>query len=182
VTATTTDRADRILLLGMMGAGKSTVGRELGRRLGWPFLDNDRLVRELTGREPAEIDARDGEDALHDAEARALHGALRRRGPAIVAVAGAVVDRPQDAEPLRVAGHVVWLRARPETLRARIGSGAGRRDDATDLAWLAARAAERAAAYAGIADQVVDVDELSVEAITDAIIAARDRKAGGPRS
>ena len=53
------EHADRILLIGMMGAGKTSVGRALAARLGRPFLDNDALVLARTGREPADIDATD---------------------------------------------------------------------------------------------------------------------------
>ena len=165
---------NRILLIGMMGAGKTTIGRELGARLGWPFFDNDRLVRGLTGREPAEIDATDGEAALHEAEIAALHAAVKEPGPAVIAVAGAIVDAAAERDRLRDAGLVVWLRARPETLRARIGSGAGRRDDATDLAWLARRASEREPAYAAVADVTVDVDSTSPAETVARILAALD--------
>jgi shikimate kinase len=176
-----TGGGERILLVGMMGAGKTTIGRELGARLGRPFLDNDRLVRGLTGREPAEIDATDGEDALHEAEIAAFHAAVAEPGPAIIAVAGAVVDVPTERARLRDAGVVVWLRARPETLRARIGSGAGRRDEATDLAWIARRAAEREPAYAEVADVIVDVDAAGAEE-TAARILERLADAGPPPS
>jgi shikimate kinase len=152
----------RILLIGMMGSGKTTVGRALAERLEWPFLDNDGLVRGLTGREPAEIDATDGEDALHDAEVAALRAALARPGPAVIAVAGAVIDFPEERERLRTGGHVVWLRAEPIVLRERIGSGAGRRDDATDLEWLTARSLDREPAYRPVADQIIDVGVVPV--------------------
>ena len=154
----------------MMGSGKTTVGREVAARLGWVFFDNDDLVRELTGREPAAIDADDGEDALHGAEIAALRAAIVRDGSTVIAVAGAVVDAPDARVALAAAGHVVWLRARPDTLLARIGSGAGRREDAVDLEWLRARSAERAAAYADVADQVIDVDTTGVGAAVDRIL------------
>lgn len=163
-------RSSRILLIGMMGSGKTAIGRELGRRTGWPFLDNDALVRELTGREPAAIDANDGEDALHAAEARAFQMATDRSGPAIVAVAGWIVDDDAARARLAAAGHVVWLRARPDSLRTRIGSGAGRRADAQDVGWLEARATEREPRYRETADQVVDVDDLDPAAIAAAIL------------
>ena len=166
------ETTDRILLVGMMGAGKTTIGRELAALTGWPMVDNDQLVRELTGREPRAIAAEDGEDALHDAEAAALEGALRLAPPLVVGVAGAMVDRPQARETLRRAGHVVWLRARPETLRARIGSGADRRPDAVDLAWLAARAKERESLYREVADQVIDVDDAAPPEVAAAILRA----------
>jgi shikimate kinase len=157
----------------MMGAGKTTIGRVLARRTGWPFLDNDALVRELTGREPKAIDAEDGEDALHAAEIVALRAALDRPGPAVIAVAGAIVDDPDATADVRASGaHVVWLRARPETLRGRIGAGTGRRADAGDLTWIAARAADREPRYRDIADQVIDIEDNRPRSIAAAILAA----------
>jgi len=157
----------------MMGAGKTTIGRELARRTGWPFLDNDALVRELTGREPRAIDAEDGEDALHASEIAALRAALDRPGPAVIAVAGAIVDDADATADVRASGaHVVWLRARPETLRGRIGAGTGRRAEARDLSWIAARAADREPRYRRIADQVIDIEDHRPRSIAAAILAA----------
>jgi shikimate kinase len=173
------DHSPRILLIGMMGSGKSTVGRALATRTGWPFLDNDALVRELTGREPAAIDAEDGEDALHAAEIEAFRAATARPGPAIIAVAGAVVDDDAELARLATAGHVVWLRSRPETLRGRIGTGAGRRADARDLSWIRARLNERAPRYAAAADQVVDIEDHRPAAIAREILAAIGDESAG---
>ena len=173
------DLSPRILLIGMMGSGKSTVGRALATRTGWPFLDNDALVRELTGREPAAIDAEDGEDALHAAEIEAFRAATGRPGPAIIAVAGAVVDDHAELARLATAGHVVWLRGRPETLRGRIGTGAGRRADARDLSWIRARLNERAPRYAAAADQVVDIENHRPAAIAREILAVIGDESAG---
>jgi shikimate kinase len=175
----TAERSDRIFLLGMMGAGKSTVGRALAERLGRPFLDNDALVRAQTGREAALIEAVDGEAALHEAEAAAFRAAAARPDPVVIGVAGAVVEDPAERARLAEAGYVVWLRARPETLRARIGSGIGRRAEATDLAWLTARAREREPVYDAAADLVIDVDDRPVEAIVDSISLALPRTSAG---
>jgi shikimate kinase len=166
----------RILLIGMMGSGKTTVARELSGRTGWPAVDNDELVRNLTGREAAAIAAEDGEDALHDVEARALAEALERTPPLVVGVAGAMADREDLRELLRRGGRVVWLRARADTLRSRIGTGSDRRPEAIDLAWLSARAKERDPLYREVADQIVDVDDLTPSEIATAIL---DSLAGG---
>jgi shikimate kinase len=156
----------------MMGSGKTSVGRALAGRLGWPFLDNDELVRERTGREPAAIHADDGEDALHAEEIAALRAAIERPGHSVIGVAGAVVDDPDARRELGEAGHVVWLRAAPTTLLARIGTGAGRRSDAVDLEWIRDRVAARAPAYEQVADQILDVDAMSIDGAVDRIIEA----------
>ena len=164
---------DRIFLVGMMGAGKTTIGNDLATITGNRFVDNDELVRTMTGREPAEIWETDGEDVLHLAEADALDAAFSLEPPVIVGVAAAVVLDPAAREALREGGHVVWLRARPETLRARIGTAAGRRADAADPEWLRRRARERDPLYAAIAGQIVEVDDATpadvVRTILDAL-------------
>lgn len=162
----------RVLLIGMMGSGKTTVGRELSARTSWPYVDNDDLLREQTGREPAEIRATEGEDVLHLAESDALDAALGLKPPTIVGVAAAAVVDPAAREALRDGGHVVWLRARPETLFERISSGpaGGRREDAADLDWLRKRNREREMLYASVASQIVDVDHRSPSEVADEIL------------
>ncbi len=162
----------RVFLLGLMGAGKTTVGLALAERTGWPYLDNDDLVRRSTGREPADIRATDGEDALHAAESGAFELALALEPPAIVGVAAGVVDEPDKRPRLKASGHVVWLRARPETLLRRVGSGEGRRVEATDPAWVRQRAEKRAPLFAMTATQIVDVDDLAPPAIVNRILEA----------
>ncbi len=159
-----------IVLLGMMGSGKTTVGRALAARTGWRYMDNDELVQTVTGRAPEEIAATDGEDALHTAEADALRYALSIPPPLIAGAAAWVATDPDSVALLRATPMVVYLRARPDTLRARIGAGHGRRDDATDLAWLHARHAERDGVYHELASLTIDTDESVVEAIVGDIL------------
>jgi shikimate kinase len=155
----------------MMGAGKSTVGRALSRRTGWRYVDNDELVQSISGRNATELRETDGEDALHAVEEAAFDASLKLEPPIIVGAAAAVVLDPTARQRLRSGPHVVWLRARPETLLAHIGDGRGRRAEATDPAWLAARAAERAPLYAEVASQVVDVDDRSPDEVAELILA-----------
>jgi shikimate kinase len=163
--------ARAVVLVGMMGAGKSTVGRALAARTGWRYVDNDDLVRRISGRGATDIRAADGEDALHAIEEQAFEASLALEPPVIIGAAAAVVTDAADRARLGSGPYVVWLRARPETLLAHIGSGAGRRTEATDPAWIAARATERAPLYADVASQVVDVDDRSPDEVADAILA-----------
>jgi shikimate kinase len=158
----------RVVLMGMMGAGKTTVGRILARRLGCPYLDNDQAVRRMTGREPAEIRETDGEAALHGLESDALFWALGAPPPMVVGAAGGIVEDPRAAASLDAAT-VVWLRATPETLRSRVGAGEGRRAEAIDLDWITRRALERESSYRALADLVIDVDDLAPDEVAHAI-------------
>jgi shikimate kinase len=160
-----------VLLVGMMGSGKSTVGRALSKRTGWREVDNDELVRSLSGRDATEIRANDGEDALHAIEMQAFEASLALEPPVIIGAAAAIVLDPVARAKLRGGPYVVWLRARPATLSAHIGKGAGRRVEATDPAWVAARAAERAPLYSEVASLIVDVDDRSPDEVADLILA-----------
>ncbi len=124
------------------------------------------------GRPAEEIDAVDGTAALHAAEARALRYALSLPAPLIAAAAAWVVMDPGSADLLRRTPAVVYLRAQPETLRARIGAGAGRREDATDLDWLGARFGERDAIYLDLATVTVETDERTPKAAAREVLAA----------
>lgn len=155
--------AKRILLVGMMGVGKSTVGRALSEQTGWPYVDNDELLHADTGMYGAELLARVGVQALRDAEAAVLAEILQREPPVVAGIAAGVVLRPDDRQRIIDGGFVVWLRARTETLVQRIGGD-------QDRAWLqpdpAAALRELAAGrdplYAEVADLIVDVDDHDV--------------------
>ena len=160
----------RIFVIGLMGSGKSTIGRRLSTRTGWPYFDNDALVEQVAGRNAPQIEAEDGVDALHDAELAAFEHALTIPPPVILGVAGFVVVEPELRKRMAEAGTVVWLRARPETLRLRVGSGRGRRDDATDIEWIRSVAAERTPAFEESADIVIDVDRLRPRQVVEEIV------------
>ncbi len=85
-------------------------------------------------------------------------------------VAAAAVLDPAAREALRDGGHVVWLRASPEMLLERIGSGGGRRGDATDPDWVRKRARERQTLYASVASQIVDTDNRTPGEVADEIL------------
>ena len=157
----------------MMGAGKTTTGRELARRLGAAYLDSDEQVEAATGRTVPEILEQDGEAAFRAEETRALESALTVDPPAVVSVAGGAVLDPANRAQLSEAGTIVWLRADPATLARRVGDGHGRPllegDPATNLARLDA---VRRPLYADLADVIVDVDDLAPARVVDEIVAA----------
>jgi shikimate kinase len=161
---------DHILLVGMMGAGKTTVGELLAADLDCPYRDSDADVAAATGLTVPEIFETQGEAAFRAAEADVLARACAEPGPTVISVAGGAVLSPANRDLLRTSGTVVWLRARPETLAARVGRGVGRPllDD-DPAAVLAALDQQRAALYAEVADLTIDVDELSPAEVTTAI-------------
>jgi len=167
---------DRIVLVGMMGAGKTTVGRALARRRGWDFVDSDAQIEASTGRTVAEIWASDGEPAFRRIESSVLATALAHERSAVVAAAGGVVLDPVNRAALSRAGPVVWLRARPETLVARVGTGNHRPLLDEDPSGVLSRlVVDRAELYAQVADITVDIDDLAPDEIADRVEAAVDR-------
>ena len=164
---------ERVLLIGMMGAGKSTVGRALAERLGRPYLDSDEQVERTTGRTVPEIFEADGEAAFRAEEKKALAEAATSDGPVVVSVAGGAVLDPDNRRRLRQAGTVVWLRAEVDTLAARVGSGAGRPLLSEGPEETLQRLyAERRPLYEELADVVVDVDGITPDEAVERILAA----------
>jgi shikimate kinase len=150
-------RPIRILLLGMMGSGKSSVGRALADRTGWPFVDNDALVERATGLTARELLRDRGEDALREAESAALRAGLAIPAPAIVATAGGTILRPEDRDRIDDGGLVVWLRAPAEVLAARaVGSDHRPWLDDDPVGWFTRTIADRAPLYRAVADVEID--------------------------
>jgi Shikimate kinase len=164
-----------VLLVGMMGSGKSTVGLVLAGRLGVPYVDNDEQVREVTGRTVPQIARTDGVAGVRAVEADYLRALVAHPEPVVAGVPAGVVLDPTLRVLLRTGGFTVWLRARPATLAARVGAGAGRPWLAGDPERvLATMAAERADWYAESARLVVDVDDLTADQVADQIMTALD--------
>jgi len=162
----------RVLLLGMMGSGKTTVGRALAARTGWPYLDNDELLAAAAGTDTATVSAR-GATALHDAEVQVGYRLLDRPPPFVAGLAASAVECPQVRRRVAAEAAGVYLRARVDTLVRRVGSGAGRPWLQPDPAAALRRLYHgREPLYREAARVLIDVDALSVDQIVDRILAA----------
>lgn len=110
----------RLVLLGLMGSGKSTVGRRVAAALGWTYLDNDDLLTEATGRTLTQLGDQ-GADVLHAAERDVLAGILDRDPPLVASAAAAVVEAAIARAQLADRAFAVYLHVPPDELVRRIG-------------------------------------------------------------
>jgi shikimate kinase len=111
-----------VVILGQMGAGKTTVGRLVAAALGWPFRDNDDALESRAGRTAAQVQAEQGVDALHDLERRLFEELLADDDRTVIAAPGSVVLAVGRAE-LRDRAFVVWLQVSPAVLADRVAAG-----------------------------------------------------------
>jgi len=167
------------VLVGMMGAGKSTVARLVAARLGRPYVDTDTEVEKAAGSSVAEIFSVHGEAGFRAEESRVLAAVLSADVPAVVSVGGGAVIDPANRDALRAGATVVWLRARPETLARRVGRNADRPllraldggpEPGGPAAALARIEAQRRGLYEEVASVVIDVDTLAPAAVADRVV------------
>jgi shikimate kinase len=108
-----------VVLVGMMGAGKSSIGRRLAARLGIPFVDADSEIEKAAGMTIPEIFASHGEPYFRAGEARVI-ARLLEGGPQVLATGGGAFMNPETRAAIRAKGISVWLRATLEILSRRI--------------------------------------------------------------
>jgi shikimate kinase len=112
-------------LVGLPGSGKSTVGRQLARRLNVPFTDADHAIEQQLGCSIRDFFEREGETAFRDVE-QAVIEQLTHSGAGVLATGGGAVLRPLNRERLRNAGPVIYLRSTPEEVFRRVRHDAKR--------------------------------------------------------
>jgi shikimate kinase len=161
-----------IVLVGMMGAGKSSVGRVLASRLDRELLDSDAMIEQRTGQTVREIWKAVGEPAYRELETEVLGEALDRPEPGVIAGAGGIVLSRDNRT--RLAGsdtYVVWLMADVELLVERVRNGMHRPllDDDPE-GTLRQMFADREEFYREVADAIVSVDRRSVNDVAQAVI------------
>lgn len=166
--------ATRIALLGLRGAGKSTIGPRLAARLGLAFLELDQLVEAAAGLTLAEVFELHGEAFYRRLEREVLRGLVADNRGAVVAAGGSIVGDVESYELLRRSSITVWLKARPEDHMQRVlaqGDERPMQNRSDAMAELRSLLRTRSALYAQ-ADHVVDTNLLGIDGSVSAIAAA----------
>lgn len=168
-----------LVLIGMMGSGKSAVAAELARRLGRELVDTDELVESELGLTIPEVFAQRGERAFREAEAMMCRHVGTIHGT-VVAVGGGAVLEPANVTALRATSDLVWLDATPEAIVERVGTGGDRPLlDADDvLARVRELSQQRREAYRRAASVRVDTTGRDVVDIAEAILDWARRRPG----
>ena len=162
-----------IVLVGLMGAGKSSIGRRLAQRLGLDFADADHEIERAAGCTIEEIFARFGEPAFRDGERRVIGRLLEDRAPIVLATGGGAFMDAETRARIRAHGVSVWLRADLDVLLRRVSRRSNRpllkQGDPREV--LERLVALRHPVYAE-ADLVVESDDSPTEATVERVIAA----------
>jgi shikimate kinase len=170
-----------IVLVGMMGAGKSTIGRRLSARLALPFLDADAEIEAAAGMSIPDIFESRGEADFRDGEVRVI-ARLLDNGPAVIATGGGAVMRQETRDRIREKAISIWLKADPDIIMRRVKRRSDRPllQTADPEATVARLIREREPVY-GQADVTVWSRDVPHEKIVDECIEALHGKlCGGP--
>lgn len=161
------ERFRRVVLVGFMGSGKTSVGRLLARRLGYGFEDLDRRIEGRAGRTIAEIFRDEGEEAFRALE-REEALAVSRLTERVVATGGGAFARPETRALLQQGALTVWLRCDLDRVLARVPAD-GTRPLAGNRAIMRALLAEREPSYR-MADVAVDASTGTPGEVADRIV------------
>jgi shikimate kinase len=168
-----------LVLIGLMGAGKTTVGRQCARQLRRDFVDTDDVVAALAGIPVEDIFHTRGEPSFRDLEREAVADVCASPAPLVIACGGGTVLDPENRRKLRAAGLIVWLRAPVPVLAARVGDGATRPLLAGDPTGALTRLEKlRDPVYDAAAHAVVDTGDADIGGVADAVIGAYEEARG----
>jgi shikimate kinase len=162
-----------IILVGFMGTGKSTIGRQLSKALGYPLLDTDIHIAGAEKRSIPDIFENEGEKHFRDLETNLLKGLTHDHcHKQIIATGGGLIKRPENRELLRELGFVVWLVATPETILERTSRNRNRPllQTANPAETIALMLEEREPCYREAAHLILETNNLSFPEIKTGII------------
>jgi shikimate kinase len=168
----------QVVLVGLMGSGKSTVGTLVAKRSEREFVDVDLVIEAETGKTVRQLWEEGGEAAYRQLESAAVLRVLHDDRPSVLAAPGGVVLDPAVRAAL-VGSVVVWLRTRPSTLAGRVRPGDHRPllgDRPAEI--LAAMSDERSALYRDVATATIDTDDHAPDDIADMVIGLLAQPAG----
>jgi shikimate kinase len=167
-----------IVLVGLMAAGKTTVGRGLAEALGWPFSDSDAWIERERGTTVKALADEIGVDGMHELEAAHLLHALAEPGPSVIAAAASTIDNPTCREALADPGvTVIWLRGDPAALARRFDVQRHRpRFGLAPEQLLAEQATERDPLFRALDPIVVDTDHRKPADAVSAALAELNRR------
>jgi shikimate kinase len=161
-----------IALVGMPGGGKSTVGRQLARRLDWPFFDSDAVIESRLGESIRAHFEREGEESFRDRESAIIEELTGRTGPCVIATGGGACLRAANRQALHERCTVVYLRSTPEELFRRLRHDTQRPLLQVDdpLARLRELFAQRDPLYRECAHFVVETGRPSVSTLVNMVL------------
>jgi len=164
-----------LLLVGFMGAGKTTLGGILSKRCRLDFVDTDQLLTEQFGLSVADIFSRHGENAFRVAETELLRNLAARCRHSVIATGGGMVLKDENWRAMRQIGPVVFLRADEQELVDRLSSATGRPlADDSDREAILERYRQRLPCYLR-ADLVVETKNQAPLEVVDAILGGLER-------
>lgn len=160
-----------IVLVGLPGSGKTTVGKQLARRLQLPFVDSDHEIEQRLGCSIREFFEREGEARFRDIEAEVIDE-LTRSGPMVLSTGGGAVLRPENRQCLRSRGKVFYLRSTPEDVFRRVRHDRNRPllQVADPLQKLRELHAARDPLYREVAHYVIETGRPSVATLVNMIV------------
>jgi len=154
-----------IALIGLRGAGKSTLGKLLAKKIGWPFVELNKEIERINGLSVAEIMALYGQEGFRRMEQTALTQVLTNSEPVVLATGGSIVSEPVTFDLLLSSFYTVWLRAKPEEHMGRVRKQGDMRpmeSDRSDMQELRTILLSREPLYARAAAEVHTAD-LTIE-------------------
>ncbi len=163
----------QVILIGLMGSGKSTIGKLLASRLSLSFVDLDDLIVSQAGKTIPDIFQDEGEEAFRALESRLLAEVLMRDSEQVIATGGGVILSAENRALMKESGRVIWLDASPVVLAKRIAGDRNRPllDDVDPLFKMISLATQRNPLYAEVTDLRKNTEKLSTQETVDTIAA-----------